>query len=426
MGHPSLESLRRIIPRPKDMPPPPPPDKSAEELSAEKELQAVALRLERLRSDLEQLVESERRSAGWPRPLTPLGLVGGLAGVALGGAGGAVLGALVGGILVGSLIFLAMILTIGIAALLFAVGLMGLLISGLFGSRDDWTENLLGPGCLTLLITLPLLYGLVWLAERLGPRSIPLVDPTAAHLIRWLNLGNSEWAFPALRATLAITGLIGLGAGGVLGAWGGFHLGRHWPGLTLLGLVGMVPLTMFAYPRMNRPFLDGTVPGITRGISMPSSGASSSSSRGASSSPAGSPTIPLACVKGDQGLRASPGGAVQSRVAHGTPVWILEEGQAWSRVRTPGGAVGHLPAKALERAPRTDRPLTCVRATERLRLREGPGTGHRILERLKPATPLEVLTREGNWIRVRTPEGKTGFVDAQWVFWPPLDPTSTP
>jgi SH3-like domain-containing protein len=332
----------------------------------------------------------------------------------------------VGGILVGSLIFLAMILTIGIAALLFAVGLMGLLISGLFGSRDDWTENLLGPGCLTLLITLPLLYGLVWLAERLGPRSIPLVDPTAAHLIRWLNLGNSEWAFPALRATLAITGLIGLGVGGVLGAWGGFHLGRHWPGLTLLGLVGMVPLTMFAYPRMNRPFLDGTVPGITRGISMPSSGASSSSSRGASSSPAGSPMIPLACVKGDQGLRTSPGGAVQSRVAHGTPVWILEEGQAWSRVRTPGGAVGHLPAKALERAPRTDRPLTCVRATERLRLREGPGTGYRILEHLKPATPLEVLTREGNWIRVRTPEGKAGFVDAQWVFWPPLDPTSTP
>jgi N-acetylmuramoyl-L-alanine amidase len=63
---------------------------------------------------------------------------------------------------------------------------------------------------------------------------------------------------------------------------------------------------------------------------------------------------------------------------------------------------------------------------ERLRLREGPGTGYRILERLKPATPLEVLDREGEWVRVRTREGRTGFVAARWVFWPPLDPAADP
>ena len=150
-----------------------------------------------------------------------------------------------------------------------------------------------------------------------------------------------------------------------------------------------------------------------------------------SSAPAGAPAIPrplppIACVKGDQGLRPSPGGAIQSRLAHGTPVWILEEGGAWSRVRTPRGAVGYLPAKALRRAPRTDRPLTCVRATEGLRLRAGPGTGFKILERLEPATPLEVLAREGEWVRVRTREGRVGFVAAPWVFWPPLEPAAGP
>ncbi|WP_376790313.1 hypothetical protein [Thermoflexus sp.] len=66
--------------------------------------------------------------------------------------------------------------------------------------------------------------------------------------------------------------------------------------------------------------------------------------------------------------------ALIGHIAHGAPVWIIREDSAWSRIRTLEGASGYVPVKALRYASQTDRPITCVRATERLRLRAGQGS----------------------------------------------------
>lgn len=133
-----------------------------------------------------------------------------------------------------------------------------------------------------------------------------------------------------------------------------------------------------------------------------------------------------ACTVGEQALRAAPKGLVQSQVGHGTPVWILQKNGLWIRIRTPRGISGYLPGKALRMASATARPVTCVRALGGLRLRAGPGTSFRVLEVMKPATPLEVLTREAEWIRVRTPQGREGFAASRWIYWPPLDAAAIP
>lgn len=53
--------------------------------------------------------------------------------------------------------------------------------------------------------------------------------------------------------------------------------------------------------------------------------------------------------------------------------------------------------------------------TEILRLRDGPGTGHTILERLTRGTVLSVDDRNGEWLSATTPGGKKGWVHGAYV-----------
>lgn len=45
-----------------------------------------------------------------------------------------------------------------------------------------------------------------------------------------------------------------------------------------------------------------------------------------------------------------------------------------------------------------------------LLLRSGPSTQNRILGSLQPGQPVEILSRDEGWVRVRTPEDKEGWV----------------
>src|SRR5688500_13379089 len=54
-------------------------------------------------------------------------------------------------------------------------------------------------------------------------------------------------------------------------------------------------------------------------------------------------------------------------------------------------------------------------ATNAVNLRRGPGTLTPIVATLARGEVLEVLDKSGDWYRVRTTSGITGYVSARWV-----------
>lgn len=50
-----------------------------------------------------------------------------------------------------------------------------------------------------------------------------------------------------------------------------------------------------------------------------------------------------------------------------------------------------------------------------LNLRSGAGTEFRILAAVQPGQPLDILERDERWTRVRTREGKTGWISAGYL-----------
>lgn len=56
-----------------------------------------------------------------------------------------------------------------------------------------------------------------------------------------------------------------------------------------------------------------------------------------------------------------------------------------------------------------------------LNLRSGPGTQYRILAAAKPGNPMQILERRESWTKVRTREGKDGWIAAGY-----LDPQAPP
>lgn len=51
----------------------------------------------------------------------------------------------------------------------------------------------------------------------------------------------------------------------------------------------------------------------------------------------------------------------------------------------------------------------------RVNLRAGPGLGYKVLQRLESNQSLHLVARQGNWLRVRTLAGRTGFVRRDMV-----------
>lgn len=106
---------------------------------------------------------------------------------------------------------------------------------------------------------------------------------------------------------------------------------------------------------------------------------------------------------------------------------------AWVHARylKPAGAAGS--ERPAETAPATSRDGTggnVVDALEgrpsrkyagnldpgsKLNLRSGPGTGNRVVGKIPGGTPLEVLERNGEWAKVRTPDGQTGWVHEDYL-----------
>jgi len=53
---------------------------------------------------------------------------------------------------------------------------------------------------------------------------------------------------------------------------------------------------------------------------------------------------------------------------------------------------------------------------DRINVREGPGTKHRIVAKLEKGQTVRVLGRRGDWLRIRLPGKKNGDAELAWVY----------
>lgn len=163
----------------------------------------------------------------------PLGLVGGIAGIALGGIGGAGLGALLG--MIGGMVSrLVLIFTMALAALM----AVAFLLAGRIRHRES--ERARGEIGLALVGLGFVFYALVRTGERLRPWLILPLDSLAADPVRRADPMGILFTSEVLRATAAGMGVWGLVVGSVIGARWGFRLGRRRPVLTLLALAAIL------------------------------------------------------------------------------------------------------------------------------------------------------------------------------------------
>ncbi len=145
-------------------------------------------------------------------------------------------------------------------------------------------------------------------------------------------------------------------------------------------------------------------------------------------------------------LRAQPNGALVGLLKAGTLLTPLEPADAvqrklgvvgqWLHVRSEDGKTGYVAAWYVEQIsgqappPQDDRSLTVYvssLASRGLRMRSGPSTSTAVIGVLMPRTALTVIDpptadqalarvgRYGQWLKVRTPEGKEGYVAAWYV-----------
>ena len=272
---------------------------------------------------------------------SPLSWAGGMAGAAVGGMGGAILGAVLG---VAGAVLLFIVLAIALA--LGTIAFLLSMLAWLFGNHDDSAGNIGAAGCLTLLGSIPVLYGLAWLGERMNPLPIPLGDLLAVTLARWLNI-NDEWMFQALRAMITITGLVGLFGGSLWGAYGGFRLGYRWPGLALLALVTITPFALRAIPSkvLNVRPAPAIPPVRSNGLK-----------ESISPSPTPSPTPAVVWVTQVRArVRQGPGTTYPILRVLNPGERVIEQERVrkgkeeWLRVRLPDGTTGWIRRDLLER-----------------------------------------------------------------------------
>ena len=172
-----------------------------------------------------------------------------------------------------------------------------------------------------------------------------------------------------------------------------------------------------------------------------------SGGEGTSPEPPATPTIKVQVKSPDAGylnVRKAPyvGAAIVTTAKHGAVLDALEDeaiatgkigktGQ-WLWVRLPNGKTGYVAAWYLvfppPEPPETPGTVLFVvvdSPDESLKLREGPGVGHAVIDRMPHGTLLKTLDEEAvvrqkvgqmnQWLYVLTPSGKIGYTAAWYV-----------
>lgn len=129
-------------------------------------------------------------------------------------------------------------------------------------------------------------------------------------------------------------------------------------------------------------------------------------------------------------LRDGPGTAYvgMTKLSSGSQLDLLARYDDWFQVQTSAGQVGWVLSQYLTTAPgvadRVDRvssvpspnPALQGRTSERsINLRGGPGVAYPQIGRLGTDTQLDLLGRYQDWMKVRTPDGASGWISKELV-----------
>lgn len=155
---------------------------------------------------------------------------------------------------------------------------------------------------------------------------------------------------------------------------------------------------------------------------------------GGSTGSASATTIYVGSSGGTLHVRSGPGTEFSSAgyVRHGASVSVLERGSTWSKIKVAStGTIGYIKTKYLSgssssgtvSSPETSSPsgsydLAAVMtktASGSVNLRSGAGTGYKTVARLSRGTKLAVTGKSGSWYKVRTQNGKTGYISQSYV-----------
>ncbi|HEY8342866.1 MAG TPA: SH3 domain-containing protein [Calditerricola sp.] len=136
-------------------------------------------------------------------------------------------------------------------------------------------------------------------------------------------------------------------------------------------------------------------------------------------------------------VRSGPGTnyAIISQVKRNTRLTVQKKQGGWLQVRLPNGRIGWVseqyvrpvsaspaPAQGGSGQPAAPSAQTVEVTASVLNVRSGPGTNYAIISQVKRNTRLTVQKKQGGWLQVRLPNGRTGWVSAQYVR--PVHPTA--
>ncbi len=129
-------------------------------------------------------------------------------------------------------------------------------------------------------------------------------------------------------------------------------------------------------------------------------------------------------------LRTGPGTAFDkvAAIAQSEPITVVARADNWLNIQTAGAESAWIAAdlvdlspEALENVPIAESiptpppPLIAQASIGDLNLRDGPGTGYVGLTKLSEGTPLDLVAQAGEWLKVQTADGTSGWVSLEYL-----------
>lgn len=117
-------------------------------------------------------------------------------------------------------------------------------------------------------------------------------------------------------------------------------------------------------------------------------------------------------------LRKGPGtdNEVITKLPAGIALQVLSQQNGWFKVSTPKGTVGWITndffkvGAASTAKARSNGPVTATLSESSVNLRKGPNTRFASYGKMAQGTSVEVLARNGDWLKVRSPRGTIGWI----------------
>jgi len=107
-------------------------------------------------------------------------------------------------------------------------------------------------------------------------------------------------------------------------------------------------------------------------------------------------------IRAGQGLNFE----VLGRLTQGNEVVVIGQGYGWYKIKLPAQALSFVHKDYIEGN---------LVKTDRLRVRAGAGTTFNLLGILKKGEAVNVLKEDGDWLKIRPPEGCAGWIKADYL-----------